>query len=149
MKRQNGVVLSGRLADLRAAEVKVGDPVEGSSRKAQDPAGGDLAGMYAVATLITDHIAYGGHHCVLFPAEHAPDVLAYWRLTGGNLEVTVEGWLRSMPSGNGGPPAAVVVVDRVIYLTVTDAMRQLVSRHKASSRGGRPAGNPGAAHGAG
>ena len=83
MKRQNGVVLSGKLADLRAAEVKAGD----------------LAGVYTVATLITDHAAYGGHHCVLFPEEHAPDALAYWGLTDGNLEVTIEGWLRSTPAG--------------------------------------------------
>jgi len=121
MKRQNGVVLSGKLADLRAAEVKAGD----------------LAGMYTVATLITDHPAFGGHHCVLFPAEHAPDALAYWGLTDGNLEVTIEGWLRSTPGADGGPPVAVVVVDRVIYLTVTDAMRELVGRHKAGTRGGR------------
>lgn len=137
MKRQNGVVLSGKLADLRAAEVKAGDPSPGSGQV--------LAGMYVVATLITDHPAYGGHHCVVFPEEHAPDALAYWGLTDGNLEVTIEGWLRSTPSGNGGPPLAVVVVDRVIYLTVTDAMRELVGRHKASSRGGKPAGNRAAA----
>ena len=51
MKRQNGVVLSGKLADLHAAEVKAGD----------------LAGMYMVATLITDHAAYGGHPACCFP----------------------------------------------------------------------------------
>ena len=141
MKRQNGVVLSGKLADLRAAEVKAGDPSAGS--------GQGLAGMYVVATLITDHAAYGGHHCVLFPEEHAPDALAYWGLTDGNLEVTVEGWLRSTPSGNGGPPSAVVVVDRVIYLTVTDAMREMVGRHKANARGGKFAGNRSAAQRAG
>jgi hypothetical protein len=141
MKRQNGVVLSGKLADLHAAEVKAGDPSTGS--------GQGLAGMYVVATLITDHAAYGGHHCVLFPEEHAPDALAYWGLTDGNLEVTIEGWLRSTPSGNGGPPSAVVVVDRVIYLTVTDAMRELVGRHKASSRGGKLGGNRAAAQRAG
>ena len=133
MKRQNGVVLSGKLADLHAAEVKAGD----------------LAGMYTVATLITDHAAYGGHHCVLFPEEHAPDALAYWGLTDGNLEVTIEGWLRSTPGTDGGPPVAVVVVDRVIYLTVTDAMRELVGRHKASGRSGRPGGKRGAAQRAG
>ena len=133
MKRQNGVVLSGKLADLRAAEVKAGD----------------LAGAYTVATLITDHAAYGGHHCVLFPEEHAPDALAYWGLTDGNLEVTIEGWLRSTPAGNGGPPSAVVVVDRVIYLTVTDAMREMVGRHKANARGGKFVGNHAAAQRAG
>ena len=141
MKRKNGVVLSGKLADLRAAEMKAGDPSTGS--------GQGLTGMYTVATLITDHPAYGGHHCILFPPEHAPDALAYWGLTDGDLEVTIEGWLRSTPSGDGGPPVAVVVVDRVIYLTVTDAMRELVGRHKASSRGGKPAGNRGAAQRAG
>lgn len=133
MKRQNGVVLSGKLADLRAAEVKAGD----------------LTGAYTVATLITDHAAYGGHHCVLFPEEHTPGALAYWGLTDGNLEVPIEGWLRSTPTGNGGPPVAVVVADRVIYLTVTDAIRELVGRHKASSHGGKPAGNRAAAQRAG
>jgi hypothetical protein len=49
--------------------------------------------------------------------------------------VDVEGWLRSTP-------VAVVVVDRVIYLTVTDAMRELVGRHKAGARSGKPPGNP-------
>jgi hypothetical protein len=141
MKRQNGVVLSGKLADLRAAEVKAGDPATGS--------GPALTGVYTVATLITDHAAYGGHHCVLFPAEHAPDALAYWGLTDGNLEVTIEGWLRSMPAGNGGPPSAVVVADRVIYLTVTDAMRELVGRHKASARNGKFVGQRAAAQRAG
>lgn len=133
MKRKNGVVLSGKLADLRAAEVKAGD----------------LAGMYTVATLITDHLAFGGHHCVLFPPEHAPDALAYWGLTDGDLEVTIEGWLRSTPGADGGLPVAVVVVDRVIYLTVTDAMRELVGRHKASARSGKPPGNRAAAQRAG
>lgn len=141
MKRQNGVVLSGKLADLRAAEMKAGEPATGS--------GQGLAGAYTVATLITDHPAYGGHHCILFPPEHAPDALAYWGLTDGNLEVTIEGWLRSTPSGDGRPPVAVVVVDRVIYLTVTDAMRDLVARHKASSRGGKPTGNRAGAQRAG
>ncbi len=84
-----------------------------------------------------------------FPPEHAPDALAYWGLTDGDLEVTIEGWLRSTPSGDGGPPVAVVVVDRVLYLTVTDAMRELVGRHKASSGSGKPAGNRGAAQRAG
>ena len=125
MKRQNGVVLCGKLANLRAAEVK----------------SGPLSGPYVVATLITDHAAYGGHHWVLFPAEHAPDALAYWALTGGDLEVSVEGWLRSMPSGDGSPPSGVVVVDRVIYLTATSAMRDQVGRHRSSERGGKPGSN--------
>ena len=131
MKRQNGVVLSGKLADLRAAEVQVGASATG--------AGPAVTGAYVVATLVTDHPAYGGHHCVLFPPAHAPDALAYWGLTDGDLEVTIEGWLRSTPGAHGGPPVAVVVVDRVIYLTVTDAMRALVGRHKASARGGQRA----------
>ena len=42
-----------------------------------------------------------------------------------------------------------MVVDRVIYLTVTDAMRELVGRHKASSRGGKLGGNRAAAQRAG
>lgn len=132
MKRQNGVVLCGKLANLRAAEVK----------------SGPLSGPYVVATLITDHAAYGGHHWVLFPAEHAPDALAYWALTDGDLEVSVEGWLRSTPSADGNPPSGVVVVDRVIYLTVTNAMRDQVGRHRSSERGGKVGVNRAGAHGA-
>jgi|GEM_PF-858703 len=122
MKRQNGVTLNGTLLDVRASQVTVGD----------------LTGSYVSATLVTDHPAYGGHHQVVFPEEHAADVLAYWGLTDGNLEVAVEGWLRSTPSTAAGSPAtAVVVVDRVIYLSVTDAMRDQVARYKAAARQGQ------------
>ena len=114
MKRQNGVVLSGRLSEPRVVRIDWEDQ----------------SGVYALATLITDHQAYGGHHCVLFPDMFARDVMAYWQLTGGHLEVTVEGWLRSM-ARHDDLPAAVVIVDRVIYLTVTDAMRAQVARRKA------------------
>ena len=112
MKRQNGVVLSGKLQDLQGEEVQVGD----------------LAGSAAVATLVTDHPAYGGHHRVIFPEEHALEVQAFTALTGGELEVTVEGWLRSTP-GN-----SVVVVDRAIYLNVTQTQRDQVARLKAAHR---------------
>jgi len=112
MKRQNGVVLSGKLRDLRAEQVKVGD----------------LAGSAAIATLVTDHLAYGGHHQVIFPEEHALEAQAFAALAGGELEVTVEGWLRSVP-GN-----SVVVVDRVIYLNITQAQRDQVARLKAASK---------------
>jgi hypothetical protein len=120
MKRQNGVTLNGRLTDVRASQVTVGD----------------LTGSYVAATLVTDHLAYGGHHQVIFPEEHAADVLAYWGLTDGNLEVAVEGWLRSTPASAAGPASAVVVVDRVIYLSVTDALRDQVARYKAATRQG-------------
>ena len=53
---------------------------------------------------------------------------AFAALTGGELEVTVEGWLRSVP-GN-----SVVVVDRVIYLNITQAQRDQVARLKAASK---------------
>ena len=112
MKRQNGVVLSGKLQDLRGEEVQVGD----------------LASSAAVATLVTDHPAYGGHHRVIFPEEHALEVQAFTALTGDELEVTVEGWLRSAP-GN-----SVVVVDRAIYLNVTQTQRDQVARLKAARR---------------
>ena len=85
-ERQNGVTLNGKLADVRASQ---GDP---------STAQAGLTGSYVAATLVTDHLAYGGHHQVLFPEEHAADVLAYWGLTDGNLEVAVEGWLRSTPA---------------------------------------------------
>lgn len=121
MKRQNGVTLNGTLLDVRASKVTVGD----------------LTGSYVSATLVTDHLAYGGHHQVLFPEEHAADALAYWALTEGNLEVAIEGWLRSTPATAGSPASAVVVVDRVIYLSVTDAMRDQVARYKAAARQGQ------------
>jgi hypothetical protein len=120
MKRQNGVTLNGKLIDVRASQVTVGD----------------LTGSYVAATLVTDHLAYGGHHQVLFPEEHTADVLAYWALTDGNLEVAIEGWLRSTPANGTAPAAAVVVVDRVIYLSVTDAQRDQVARYKAATRPG-------------
>jgi hypothetical protein len=121
MKRQNGVVLSGKLRDLRAEQVQVGD----------------MASHAVVAILVTDHPAYGGYHQVIFPEEHALDAQAFAALTGGELEVTVEGWLRSVP-GN-----SVVVVDRAIYLNVTQAQRDQVSRLKAASRRRTEAGRPG------
>jgi len=120
MKRQNGVTLNGKLDNVRASQVTVGD----------------LTGSYVTATLITDHLAYGGHHQVVFPEEHAADVLAYWGLTDGNLEVAIEGWLRSTPAVAGSPATAVVVVDRVIYLSVTDTMRDQVASYKAAVRQG-------------
>ena len=121
MKRQNGVTLNGKLMDVRASQVTVGD----------------LTGSYVAATLVTDHLVYGGHHQVIFPEEHAADVLAYWALTDGNLEVAIEGWLRSTPATADAPASAVVVVDRVIYLSVTDAQRDLVLRYKAATRKGQ------------
>jgi len=120
MKRQNGVVLSGKLRELRAEQIQVGD----------------LASRAAVATLATDHPAYGGYHQVIFPEEHALEVQAFAALTGGDLEVTIEGWLRSVP-GN-----SVVVVDRAIYLNVTQAQRDQVARLKAASRRRTEAGRP-------
>ena len=121
MKRQNGVVLSGKLRELRAEQIQVGD----------------LANRAAVATLVTDHPAYGGYHQVIFPEEHALEVQAFAALTGGDLEVTIEGWLRSVP-GN-----SVVVVDRAIYLNVTQAQRDQVARLKAASRRRTAAGQAG------
>jgi hypothetical protein len=128
MKRQNGVTLNGKLKDVRASQVTVGDP--------STCPGQALTGSYVAATLVTDHLAYGGHHQVIFPEEHATDVLAYWALTDGNLEVAIEGWLRSTPATTGGPASAVVVVDRVIYLSVTDTLRDQVARYKAAARSG-------------
>jgi len=123
MKRQNGVVLSGKLQDLRPEQIQVGD----------------LASSAAVATLVTDHPAYGGYHQVIFPEEHALEVQAFATLTGGDLEVTIEGWLRSVP-GN-----SVVVVDRVIYLNVTQTQRDQVARLKAARRRRTEAGRSGRA----
>jgi len=123
MKRQNGVVLSGKLQDLRPEQIQVGD----------------LASSAAVATLVTDHPAYGGYHQVIFPEEHALEVQAFATLTGDDLEVTIEGWLRSVP-GN-----SVVVVDRVIYLNVTQTQRDQVARLKAARRWRTEAGRSGRA----
>lgn len=132
MKRQNGVILTGVLKDLRAGEAPAAE-----AKSAMDGAQGqEGCGAYVMATLVTDHAAYGGHHQVLFPQEHAADALAYWALTGGNLEVAVEGWLRSTPGATGCPASAVVIVDRVIYLSVTAAMRDQVARYKAAARQG-------------
>jgi hypothetical protein len=50
--------------------------------------------------------------------------------------VAIEGWLRSTPATTGGPASAVVVVDRVIYLSVTDTLRDQVARYKAAARSG-------------
>lgn len=118
MKRQNGVVLSGKLQDLRTEEVQIGA----------------VTARAVVATLVTDHLAYGGHHRVVFPEEHVQEVLAFAALNGGALEVVVEGWLRSTP-GNSA-----VVVDRVIY-HVSQAQRDQVARARAVGRrrGNQPA----------
>ncbi len=48
MKRQNGVTLNGKLTEVLASQVTVGE----------------LTGSYVAATLVTDHVAYGGHHQV-------------------------------------------------------------------------------------
>ena len=149
MKRQNGIALTGKLLGVRASRVTARDPSAGSEPALNTVKGQAFTGSYVSATLVTDHLAYGGHHYVLFTEEHAADVLAYWALTDGNLDVAIEGWLRSTPGTDGGPPVAVVVVDRVIYLTVTDAMRELVGRHKAGARSGQSGGKRGAAQRAG
>lgn len=122
MKQQNGVILVGRLTALRALEAQ--------------PDG--LAGV--IGTLVTDHPAYGGHHCVVFPAHHAANVLHYWELTQGQLEVAVDGWLRSLRNAADNLPVAVVVADRVIYLTATADMRDEVARRAA--RGSSPQHGP-------
>lgn len=132
MKRQNGVILTGVLKDLRAGEAP---PAEAKSTL-NGAQGQEGCGAYVTATLVTDHAAYGGHHQVLFPEEHAADALAYWALTGGKLEVAVEGWLRSTPGVAGSQGSAIVIVDRVIYLSVTAAMRDQVARYKAAARQG-------------
>ena len=118
MKRQNGVVLSGLLADVQAEKLQAGA----------------IESEFVRATLITDDKAYGGYHPVIFPAEFALDVQAYWALTAGRLEATVEGWLRSSPGQAGSPPVSAVIVDRVIFLNITEAQRAQVARHKATLR---------------
>jgi len=119
MKRQNGVILSGVLANVRREQLKLGA----------------AAADYVLALLITDDPAYGGHHTVIFPAEFALDVEAYQQLVNPTrLEATVEGWLRSYPGRNGWPGGGVVVVDRVIFLNVTQEHRNYVTRLKAQHR---------------
>lgn len=119
MKRQNGVILSGVLANVRRAQLEPGD----------------VTADYVLAVLITDDPAYGGHHTVIFPAEFALDVEVYQQLVNPNpLEAAVEGWLRSSPGRNGCPGGGVVVVDRVIFLNVTQAHRDIVARAKAQQQ---------------
>lgn len=118
MKLQNGVVLSGKLRDLRVEQVTLGDG----------------ARQVVLATLVTDHPAYGGHHRVVFPEDHAVEVQAFAALIGAELEVTVEGWLRSSPPDTDTPAIAAVVVDRAIYLNVTQAQRDMVQRIKRQAR---------------
>ncbi len=114
MKKQNSVYLSGELADVTC------ETVLHDGRPAP----------VVRATLVTDHPAYGGHHRVLFVADHALEVQAYWNLLHGQLEVTVEGWLRSA----GG--SAVVMVDRVMILNADKAQRAAVQRAKAAAKQG-------------
>jgi hypothetical protein len=118
MKRQNSVYLCGRIADVHELSVPVGGPAQTA----------------VCATLITDHVAYGGHHQVLFVAEQAHEVLDCWALTGGHLEAAVEGWLRSLPGHAGQPPAAVVVADHVLFLNLTQAQRDVLARRRAVRR---------------
>lgn len=118
MKLQNGVVLSGKLRDLRVEQVTL----EGGPRQV------------VRATLVTDHPAYGGHHQVVFQEDHAVEVQAFAALAESELEVTVEGWLRSSPPGADIPATAAVVVDRAIYLNVTQAQRDMVQRVKRQAR---------------
>lgn len=113
MKRQNGVFLSGKLKDLRVQEVQVGKQMN----------------CVVTAVLITDHEGYGGHHQVLFTEELLAEVQAFERLTNGDLEVAVEGWLRSKP----GQPST-VVVSRAIFMNVTQAQRDLVAELKADAK---------------
>ncbi len=118
MKLQNGVVLSGKLRDLRVEQVTLGDGPQ----------------QVVLATLVTDHPAYGGHHRVVFPEDHAVEVQAFAALIGAELEATVEGWLRSSPPDADAPAMAAVVVDRAIYLNVTQAQRDMVQRIKRQAR---------------
>jgi hypothetical protein len=112
MKRQNLVMLTGRLADYAEQTA---------------PVGGQPA-YVITATLVTDHPAYGGHHRVLFADRLALELRAFREVSqGASLEVTVDGWLRSQPAGAGGAPPAVVVADRVMY-HVSDAVRQEAGR---------------------
>jgi hypothetical protein len=120
MKRQNGVILNGELAGVRTATVRHGD----------------LAGTVVYATLMTDHVTYGGHHQVLFVEAQAQEVLAFWNLTDGKLEVGIEGWLRSTPARHDQPASAVVVVDRVLFLNVTQAQRDEVACFREQRRTG-------------
>ena len=112
MKRQNLVMLTGKLADYA---------------EQTDTVGGRPA-YVITATLVTDHPAYGGHHRVLFADRLALELRAFREVSqAARLEVTVDGWLRSQPAGDGGSPSAVVVADRVMY-HVSDTVRQEAAR---------------------
>ncbi len=106
MKRQNLVMLTGKLGDY--AE--------------QTEAIGGRSTYVITATLATDHPAYGGHHRVLFADRLALELRAFREVSQETpLEVTVDGWLRSQRG------QAVVVADRVMY-HVSDAVRQEAAR---------------------
>lgn len=106
MKRQNLVMLTGKLADYA---------------EQTDPVGGRPA-YVITATLVTDHPAYGGHHRVLFADRLALELRAFREVSQATpLEVTVDGWLRSQRG------QAVVIADRVMY-HVGDATRQEAAR---------------------
>ena len=84
MKRQNLVMLTGKLADYA---------------EQTDPVGGKPA-YVITATLATDHPAYGGHHRVLFADRLALELRAFREVSqAASLEVTVDGWLRSQRAG--------------------------------------------------
>lgn len=106
MKRQNLVMLTGKLADY--AE--------------QTEAIGGRAVYVVTATLVTDHPTYGGHHRVLFADRLALELRAFRAANQeAPLEVTVDGWLRSQHGQTA------VVADRVMY-HVSEAMCQEAGR---------------------
>lgn len=102
MKRQNFVVLEG---DLRECAPRLVDGERGAV-----PA--------LLATLVTDHPAYGGHHRVLFRDRLAVELRAFLEAAGGDgVQVVVDGHA----SGQAGE--AFVEADRVLY-HVSDAARR-------------------------
>jgi hypothetical protein len=115
MKRQNFVVLNGTLQGLQERFERV----EGKTTRAM------------LATVVTDHEAYGGHHRVLFPGRLCYELLAFLQAAKSNdLEIMVDGWLRSREN------EALVVADRVMFYVgeavrseAAERMRQMLAQH--------------------
>ena len=104
MKRQNFVVLDGYVQECTQRIVDTEHA------------------LALIATLVTDHPAYGGYHRVLFNDRLAVELQAFLTSADGtDLKVTVDGWLRSLAE------ESVVVVDRAMF-HVSEETRQKAAR---------------------
>ena len=117
MKRQNFVVLEGCLQDCTPRLV--------DSERGPVPA--------LMATLVTDHAAYGGHHRVLFRERLGVELRAFFAAAGAEgVKVVVDGHTARQGA------EAYVEADRVLYHAPDEV------RHKAALITGRLLGRSGA-----